>query len=123
MAKNITPKDLADVTKEGLTLVDFWAEWCGPCKMMNPVLEELEKDYQGKVEFAKVDVDKYQDLAMEYKIMSIPAMILFKDGVAKEKVVGFHPKKDMANYLDEKLAEVEQRQFCNSIKSNLYYKD
>ena len=107
MAKNITPKDLADVTKEGLTLVDFWAEWCGPCKMMNPVLEELEKDYQGKVKFAKVDVDKFQDLAMEYKIMSIPAMILFKDGVAKEKVVGFHPKKDMANYLDEKLAEVE----------------
>ena len=88
-------------------LVDFFAEWCGPCKMMNPVLEELEKDYQGKVKFAKVDVDKYQDLAMEYKIMSIPAMILFKDGVAKEKVVGFHPKKDMANYLDEKLAEVE----------------
>ena len=107
MAKNITPEDLADVTKEGLTLVDFWAEWCGPCKMMNPVLEELEKDYQGKVKFAKVDVDKYQDLAMEYKIMSIPAMILFKDGVAKEKVVGVHPKKDMANYLGEKLAEVE----------------
>ena len=107
MSKNITPKDLADVTKEGLTLVDFWEEWCGPCKMMNPVLEELEKDYQGKVKFAKVDVDKYQDLAMEYKIMSIPAMILFKDGEAKEKVVGFHHKKDMANYLDEKLAEVE----------------
>lgn len=104
MARVANQDNIAEVTKEGLTLVDFWADWCGPCKMMDPVLEELEKKYQGKISFAKVNVEENQELAKQYKIMSIPAQVLFVDGVAKEKVTGFKPQVAMEKYLDEKLA-------------------
>ena len=105
MAKKLSANNIEAETKEGLTLVDFWAEWCGPCRMLNPVLEELEKKYQGKIKFAKVNVDDNQALAQSYQIMSIPAVILFKDGVAKEKVVGYKPKDAWEKYLDSKLAQ------------------
>lgn len=105
MAKKLSANNIEAETKEGLTLVDFWAEWCGPCRMLNPVLEELEKKYQGKIKFAKVNVDDNQELAQSYQIMSIPAVILFKDGVAKEKVVGYKPKDAWEKYLDSKLAQ------------------
>lgn len=105
MAKNLSASNIEAETQSGLTLVDFWAEWCGPCRMMNPVLEALEKKYQGQIKFAKVNVDTNQALAQDYQIMSIPALILFKDGVAKEKVVGYKTQEAMEKYLDSKLAE------------------
>ena len=105
MAKNLNEKTIVEATKEGLTLVDFWADWCGPCKMMDPVLAELEKKYQGKISFAKVNVEENQALAMHYKIMSIPAQILFVNGVAKEKVTGFKSQAAMEQYLDQKLEQ------------------
>jgi len=89
-----------------LTVVDFWADWCGPCKMQTPALEALDEDYDGKIKFASLDVDKYQKIAEEFEIMSIPALVIFKNGKPTEKVVGFHPQASLKKYLDQKLAEV-----------------
>jgi len=88
-----------------MTIVDFWASWCAPCKMMDPVLEQLEDEYDGKIKFAKMDVDGNQDIAMQYKVMSVPSLVLFKNGKATEKVTGVYPREKLAAYLDQKLAE------------------
>lgn len=105
MAVEITADNLSEVTATGLTLVDFWADWCGPCRMLEPVLEELEEDFDGQVEFATLDVEEQRDLAQEYNVMSIPTLVLFKDGVAKEKITGYKPKKALSQYLTQKVQE------------------
>ena len=73
-------------------LVDFWAEWCGPCKMIAPIVEELATEYDGKLRVAKLDADEHQDVLMNYGIMGIPTLILFKDGEAVGRVTGYKPK-------------------------------
>jgi len=73
-------------------LVDFWAEWCAPCKMIAPAVEELAKSYDGKMKFAKLDVDNNNKTALQYGVMSIPTLIIFKDGQEKERIVGAVPK-------------------------------
>lgn len=104
MATTITKDNLATETQEGLVLVDFWASWCAPCKMMDPVLEQLETDYGDRIKFGKLNVEDNQELAMNYKVMSIPSLVLFRDGKAVEKVTGLYPKEKLAAYLDRKLA-------------------
>jgi thioredoxin 1 len=74
-------------------LVDFWAEWCGPCKMLGPVVEELAKEYSGRVKVGKVNVDKNQSLAEKYGIRGIPTIILFKDGKIVEQLTGVQSKE------------------------------
>ena len=76
-------------------LVDFFADWCGPCKMMAPVLEEFEKENAGKVRVCKVNIDKNEELAARFSIMSIPTLILFKDGKAVRQSVGYISKEDV----------------------------
>lgn len=77
------------------TLVDFWAVWCGPCKMIAPVLEEIAQEYDGQVQVTKLDVDHNNDSAFKYGVMSIPTLILFKDGQPAERIVGFMPKEKL----------------------------
>ena len=76
-------------------LVDFWAEWCGPCKMIAPVLEELATELDGKLTIGKLDVDENQSTAMAYGVFSIPTLLLFKDGEPVERIVGFQPKPQL----------------------------
>ncbi|NLF10666.1 MAG: thioredoxin [Anaerolineaceae bacterium] len=75
------------------TVVDFWAVWCGPCKMIAPILEDIAKEYEGKLQVAKLDVDHNGESAMKYGVMSIPTLILFKAGQPVERIVGFMPKE------------------------------
>ena len=85
-------------------LVDFWAEWCGPCKMMNGPLEDLAGENAGKLAVAKLNVDDNQQTAMSYEVMSIPTMIIFKDGAEKKRLVGARSKSQLENELAEFIA-------------------
>ena len=84
-------------------LVDFWAEWCGPCKMLGPILEEISVDLKDKLQVVKVNLDENQDLAMKYSIRSIPTLLLFKGGELVDTKVGLLPKGDLVEWLSSKL--------------------
>ncbi|GAB1611837.1 MULTISPECIES: thioredoxin [Mammaliicoccus] len=94
-----TDSNFDEQIKEGVNLVDFWAPWCGPCKMIAPVLEDLAKDVEGKANIVKLDVDENQETAAKYEVMSIPTLIVFKDGEPVDKVVGFQPKEQLEQVL------------------------
>ena len=97
-------KELGEaVDHNSVVLVDYWATWCGPCKMSAPAIEELADAYAGKAVVGKVDVDQLSDLAQEAGIMSIPCIIVFKDGVELNRVVGARPYDALAALLDEAL--------------------
>jgi len=81
-------------------LVDFWAEWCGPCKMVAPILDELATEYDGKIKIGKVNIDEFQALATEYGIRAIPTLLLFKDGQVADQIVGLRSKRDFTSKLD-----------------------
>lgn len=81
-------------------LVDFWASWCGPCRMIAPILDELANDYDGKAKVCKINVDEEAELAGEYKIMSIPAVFIFSGGEVVEKVIGASPKQAYADLIE-----------------------
>ncbi|GKV66412.1 MULTISPECIES: thioredoxin [Sporosarcina] len=98
---NATDANFAENIKEGVVLVDFWAPWCGPCKMIAPVLEELSGEVEGKANIVKVNVDDNQATASQFGIMSIPTLLLFKDGEVAEKVVGFQPKEALAQLVEK----------------------
>ena len=82
-------------------LVDFWASWCGPCKMLAPIIEEIEQEYAGKVKVGKVNVDEEIELAQMYRVASIPTVILFKNGQAVSTSIGYRPKEDFVSMLED----------------------
>jgi thioredoxin 1 len=82
-------------------LVDFWAEWCGPCKMIAPLLDELATEYNGRVKIAKVNIDEYQNLAVQYRVSAIPTLLIFKNGQVVEQMVGAKSKRDLKASLDK----------------------
>lgn len=105
-------KNLVIITKDNyqevmasdkLVLVDFWAEWCGPCKMLLPIIGELANDYADKAVIAKINVDECQDLAESFGVVSIPTIVLIKDGKEIERSVGFRQKSQLAQLIDKNL--------------------
>jgi len=103
---NIVTLTPDNFTKEVLqssqpTLVDFWAEWCGPCKMLTPILEELAQEYNGRVKIGKVNIDDHQMLAAQYGIRSIPTLLLFHQGQVSEQLVGLRSKRELKTSFDK----------------------
>ncbi|KKU02830.1 MAG: Thioredoxin [Candidatus Amesbacteria bacterium GW2011_GWA2_47_70] len=96
-AAHLGKADFDEKIKTGVVMVDFWAEWCGPCKMAAPVIDQLSDEYAGKMLVGKVDVDAEPEIAQKFGVMSIPTVILFKDGVELARQVGFAGKQ---GYLD-----------------------
>ena len=96
-----TDQSFSSEISDGLVLVDFWAPWCGPCKMIAPVLEELDAEMSDTVKIVKVDVDVNQETASNFGIMSIPTLVLFKDGQPVDKVVGFNPKEALVDLVNK----------------------
>ncbi len=92
------------IDSKGLVMVDFWAVWCGPCRMIAPTVEELAKEYAGKVKVAKLNTDDNPDIASRYKIMGIPTIIFFKDGQKVDQIVGAVPKPQLKAKIDSLLA-------------------
>ncbi len=103
----VTDSDFSQTVLESgqPVLVDFWAEWCGPCKMIAPVVEELAEEYEGRFSFTKLDVDSNPKVAMQFGIRSIPALLLFKDGKVAEQVIGAVPKALLKRKIDKVLED------------------
>lgn len=99
MVKKISEKEYEKMDKSGIMLIDFSATWCGPCRMLAPVLEEVSGEYEGKMAFYSVDVDENPGLAGEFSVQSIPALAILKDGKLAEMQVGFQPKESLEGWI------------------------
>ena len=99
----LTSQNFEAKTGSGVVLVDFWAEWCGPCKMIAPVVEEVARDFEGKAVVGKVDIDASPDLAQRFRVNAIPNLKILKDGKVVDEIVGFADKKDIERKLKKHL--------------------
>lgn len=100
---HVKSENFDTVIASGVVLVDFHADWCGPCKMITPILQELVEEYEGQVDIVKVNVDEESDLAQRFSVMSIPTLILFKDGQIVGRKTGFVPKPKLKEFIEETL--------------------
>ncbi|HGF7713524.1 TPA: thioredoxin [Enterococcus faecium] len=104
MSQVITDKTFNEETDKGLVLIDFWATWCGPCRMQEPILDQLEQEYdEEEFRIAKMDVDENPETPQQFGIMSIPTLMLKKDGQVVEKAVGVHSKEQLRQMIDQYL--------------------
>jgi len=105
MAVELTDKNFEEkvVNNQGVAVIDFWAEWCGPCKAVSPIIEELSKEYEGKATVGKVDVDNNHKVSMEYNIRSIPTILILKNGEVVDRHVGTATKQELADKIESHL--------------------
>ena len=103
-AVEITDSNFNDVVNNGVVLVDFWAEWCGPCRMIAPMIEELASEYDGKATIGKLDVDNNQESSVKFGVRSIPTLLIFKDGEIVDRHVGAVGKDVLAKSIDNNLS-------------------
>ena len=103
MSSKVTSSDYEEKVEnsKGLKIVDYWADWCGPCHALAPIIEQVEEESDGKVEVLKLNVDENQDVAMKEQVMGIPTVKIFKDGKAVETVVGLRQKKDYLELIEK----------------------
>jgi len=101
--KTFTDGNFDDETKQGVVLVDFWAEWCGPCRRLAPTVDALATEYDGRATVAKLNVDENPDIPGRYAVRGIPTLLLFKDGQLAETIVGLRPKDDIARLIERHL--------------------
>jgi thioredoxin 1 len=99
-ATELTATNFDETVSEGVTLIDFWAEWCGPCKMISPIIDEIAGEYEGKAKVAKINIDNEADLAAKFAVSSIPTLLIIKDGQEDKRFIGVTPKADLAAALD-----------------------
>jgi thioredoxin 1 len=99
----LNASNFEETIKEGVTLVDFWAPWCGPCRMIAPIIEELAEDFDGKAKICKVNTDEDQDVSIKYGIRSIPTLLFFKNGELVDQMIGAAPKQQLADKLNSLL--------------------
>ena len=102
---DLTNWDIEVLKASDLVMVDFWAVWCGPCQMVAPVVEELDKEYDGKLKVMKLNTDEAPEIAGRYQIMSIPTILFFKNGQQVEKLIGVRPKPQFKQIIDTLLSE------------------
>ena len=103
MTIKVTDSTLLSEVQKGITLVDFWAPWCGPCKMLGPVLEELEEELAPKVKIAKLNIDENEIIANQLGIRSIPTIVLYQSGQPLDRIVGYKAKEILKDYLIKKI--------------------
>lgn len=101
--KTYTDSNFDQETKQGLVLVDFWAEWCGPCRRLAPTVDALANEYDGRVTVAKLNVDENPDVPGRFAVRGIPTLLIFKEGELAETIVGLRPKEDIARLLERHL--------------------
>lgn len=94
MLLHLTKDNFDETISTGTCLVDFWADWCGPCRMVGPILDDMAKKYEGKAKICKVNVDEQEELAVRFGIMTIPSLLVFKDGKEIDKKIGVYPQEE-----------------------------
>lgn len=104
MTRVLTSSDFAATIASGVTLVDMYADWCGPCQRLAPIVEELSHEFEGKATITKLDVDASGDISQQFGVMSIPTILIFKDGQLVDKTVGLASKEDLSSLLNKHIA-------------------
>ena len=109
MIEEITEENIQVKTNHNLCVVDFWASWCGPCKIMAPIMEQLSQKFSTSIHFGKVNVDEQANIAKELNIMSIPTLVIYHNGQPVEKVTGLFTKEQLSKYLEKKILKYEAK--------------
>ncbi|MBQ4357834.1 MAG: thioredoxin [Paludibacteraceae bacterium] len=105
MTQTLTDQNFAAETAEGITVVDCWAAWCGPCKRLGPVIDKIADDYAGRVKVGKLDVDENMEIPQQFGIMSIPTVLFFRNGELVDKTVGLVPESEITRRIDAMLSK------------------